>query len=136
MKKVPVFELFAATSVGLIAIVLMAFDIFGKSEPFYYLMNGIMPEWGWALLCLVAFSSQFGGLFWEVRSLRYIGLTLTCFVYLFLFIINLFNFPNLMTGVNLSIAIFCVVAMVFVKETDLLHREKEEKRAVKKASHH
>lgn len=124
MKDIPLFETFILILVGLEGIVLVSFDIFSPQYEIYGLMSTIMPQGGWGLLCFLALFCQAIGLLSNVRIFRYIGLALSGGFFTCLFFINMFDFPNLMSGITLTIAVFCFVSCFFVKDTDLIQRDK------------
>lgn len=122
MRNVPLFEPFIFVMVALEAITLVSFDFFTQRSEFYQLMTAIMPQGAWGLLCFLAAFSQGIGLLLNIRVFRYIGLGLSGVFFVFLFVINTTEFPNLMTGITLTIAAFCFVSMAFVSNTDTKQR--------------
>ncbi|RKD75212.1 hypothetical protein ATL39_0910 [Sinobaca qinghaiensis] len=125
MRNIPLFETFILVVIGLEAIMLVSFDIFTPRSDFYQLMAGIMPQGGWGLLCFLALFCQAIGLLGNIPIFRYVGLGISGVFFACLFFINTFEFPNLMSGITLSIAIFCFISWSFVRDTDLVRWDKK-----------
>ncbi|WP_079475626.1 hypothetical protein [Marinococcus halophilus] len=118
MRNVPIFETFILVLMGLEAVTLVSFDVFTPRSEFYQLMAGIMPQGAWGLMCFLAVFCQSIGLLLNIRIFRYIGLGISGTFFVCLFVINTFEFPNLMTGISAALAVFCFVSWSFVRNTD------------------
>lgn len=120
MRNLPLFESFILVIMWLEAVTLVSFEFFTERSEFYRLMAIVMPQGAWGLMCFLAVAFQAIGLRANIKVFRYVGLGISGVFFSCLFVINTFEFPNLMSGVTLSIAIFCFVAFSFVKDTDLV----------------
>lgn len=126
MRNLPLFETFIFFMVVMEAVTLVSFDVFDPRSEFYQLMSGIMPQGAWGLMCFLAALSQGIGLLFNISIFRYIGLGISGAFFLCLFIINTFEFPNLMSGITLTIAAFCFASWAFVSNTDTVQTEPED----------
>lgn len=127
MKNMPVYEVYSALVNASLVIAMAGFNLFEKQEPLYRLMASVMPYLTWSGICFLAFGLQLYGLLRERRWARYIGLVLSGSIHFCLFIINLMNYPNLLTGFTLMLTIFCFISLFYVRHTDLITRHRRER---------
>lgn len=126
VRNLPLFETFIFFIVMMEAVTLSSFDVFDPRSDFYRLMADIMPQGAWALMCFLAAFSQGIGIIFNISIFRYLGLGISGAFFLCLFVINTFEFPNLMTGITLTITLFCFASMAFVKNTDTVQTNPED----------
>lgn len=121
----PLFELYATLFSISVAIMMFAYPsmIYNYPARLYDHMMSLMPQYMWAVCFFIACLTKASGLMLNINIVRIIGLLMSAVLYILMAVCYAMDFPSIGTLTFVSMAVFSLVSIPFVKHTSIKHKK-------------